>query len=461
VALNRWTGRRARSPHVAGARRRSPALLACLLLPLLACASAEKRFEQGLELESQGAYVAAAERYVQALEKDPQHHAAREHLIDVGQRAITGFLDEAASQRDAGQPVPAADAYRAIQSLVRRAATVDVALTVPAAYASQRREALAHATQWLFEQAAIARKRQQWREATGYYRRIEQYEPDAEFSARVRRAWARTELDWGRAELDIERYHSAFDRAESALAVLGDRAQTAPPAEDELRTAIHELRATALELGTLVVGFIPLWRADEVAAYLPDELLVTSNDELDLDHWSSPPRFITAVDPFALRRELHQLGYLRSSLRTRQAAHVGRATAADYVVTAEITEFDIEEQNVKEETRTVARRDETEATITVRSGKRRYRLRTSFTIVDCARQQVAARGDVLTTDSLTFEEGIYDGVIEDLQLSDRDRDLFDVDQQARRRRALEEDLAKQLADELADRVYDKLTGMVR
>ena len=69
-----------------------------------------------------------------------------------------------------------------------------------------------------------------------------------------------------------------------------------------------------------------------------------------------------------------------------------------------------------------------------------------------------ARQDVVTTKTVSFEEGVYDGEVVDLQLPSNDRRLFDTDWQRERDRKLVDDLARRLAEELADQVFDVLLG---
>ncbi|HEX5727533.1 MAG TPA: hypothetical protein VFX98_18820, partial [Longimicrobiaceae bacterium] len=71
------------------------------LFPLLAlalaagCVTAAERFEQGVELEERGRPADAAERYIDALRKDPSLADARRRLQDAGDRAAADYLERA------------------------------------------------------------------------------------------------------------------------------------------------------------------------------------------------------------------------------------------------------------------------------------------------------------------------------------------------------------------------------
>src|SRR4051812_6045748 len=110
--------------------RKLSALL--VVLSLAACASANKRAEQGRELMQQGRPAEAAERYIQALKKDRTLDSARVGLRAAGAEAITGYL------RTATDPVSAADraadSYLAVDDLAKRALEVGIYLVVPADY---------------------------------------------------------------------------------------------------------------------------------------------------------------------------------------------------------------------------------------------------------------------------------------------------------------------------------------
>ena len=120
--------------------RLSAPFLVILAFLVAGCASATKRYEQGMELEMQGDYHAASARYVQALQKDPSLQEARSRLRQVGQRAVTEHLQDARSWQTRGAHVQAASEFRGLDGLVAQARSVGVRVELPADYHERRRE---------------------------------------------------------------------------------------------------------------------------------------------------------------------------------------------------------------------------------------------------------------------------------------------------------------------------------
>ena len=67
---------------------RTRAVLLLTLVVMSACASAEDRLNQGVELQSQGRYVEAVYRYAEAIEKDSEILEARERMVAAGDSAV-------------------------------------------------------------------------------------------------------------------------------------------------------------------------------------------------------------------------------------------------------------------------------------------------------------------------------------------------------------------------------------
>ena len=127
-------------------RRIMPVLGILLILFVLGgCASADKRFEQGNEMEAKGQYEQAVMRYVQALEKDHTYEPARIRLLEVGNLAIQEHLTDSETRLQRGDPVGSAGHYRRIDSIVAQARSVGVRLDVPNDYEGMRRAAFDHA----------------------------------------------------------------------------------------------------------------------------------------------------------------------------------------------------------------------------------------------------------------------------------------------------------------------------
>ena len=105
-----------------------PLTLASLVV---ACASAAERLEEGAALQAEGRWEEAAERYVDALEKEDTLSEARRRLRVVADSAVAVALREAATRRREGDLRGAAEAYLGIDALVERTRAVGVTPTRP------------------------------------------------------------------------------------------------------------------------------------------------------------------------------------------------------------------------------------------------------------------------------------------------------------------------------------------
>ena len=113
--------------------------LAFAALSLTACASANKRLEQGQKVESEGRPAEAAERYIQALKKNSRLDSARAGLKRAGAAAMEQYMRTA--NDPATQAPVAADAYLSFDDLQKRALEVGVFLPEPNGYAAAKRAA--------------------------------------------------------------------------------------------------------------------------------------------------------------------------------------------------------------------------------------------------------------------------------------------------------------------------------
>ncbi len=80
------------------------------LVAATACASAGKRLEQGLDAEARGDWFEAAERYADALEKEPTLEDARRGLYEAGDSAVRLGMRRSAELLETDDPVGAAEA---------------------------------------------------------------------------------------------------------------------------------------------------------------------------------------------------------------------------------------------------------------------------------------------------------------------------------------------------------------
>jgi tetratricopeptide (TPR) repeat protein len=429
-------------------------LLLTLMASVAGCASAGKRFEQGTELEAQGQYAQASERYIQALRKDRGHVESRERLLEVGPQAIAEYVALAAAEGEAGNRTRAADQYLMSDALLSDAAAVGVALSVGEGYHTDRRSAMQAAVDRLLDDGLMAEERRNFADAMRGYDRADRYEPNGEQRSRLFDARVRTAVEWAEADLSARRHRAALAHADQAIALLGG------PERPEAYRAL-ELRAAALEQGTIVAAMAPLWRSDDAAQFLTDGFLPALNDELELHYWTEPPLFIASVDPVAVRRELRRERYNRSVLTPREAARVGRELEADYLVTGEIGIFTVTERDVRRQVEKVSTRSGRDTTYTIESGTVTYRVEITYLVMDVYRGREVRRSSVDVSESGDFERGVYSGNPSDLVLTRNARRYFDPERRRDVEQDLEERVIAKVSARLAEKVYRDVLRFVR
>src|ERR1051326_4717405 len=114
-------------------------LVAVSLLGLVACASANKRIQQGQELQRAGRPAEAADKYIDALKKDQKLDSARVGLRTAGADAIAGWLRGAADPNTSASR--AAELYLHVDDLEKRALEVGIYLVLPNDYEQRKRAA--------------------------------------------------------------------------------------------------------------------------------------------------------------------------------------------------------------------------------------------------------------------------------------------------------------------------------
>ena len=425
-----------------------------LVLAIGGCASANKRFEQGSELERQGQYVEAARKYIDALKKDGEHPQARAGLREVGPRAVDSFLENARLAAASGREPDAAGGYLRLDEFLAAAASVGEPLARPSDYAAQRRTMFDEAIGALIDDGGAAEEAGQWYAAKRAYRRADRYFPDAEQVGWLIDGLVRTNLGWSQADLDRGRYRSAVEHADQALVMAGD------PDSEAGRTAL-ELRATAIELGTILVAVTPLWRTDDAARFLPQGFLSALNDELELEAWSDPPMFIAVMDPLLVRRALRDLRYHSTLMTVPETTRLGREIGADVVVTADIQIFTVTERDVGEEVRNAKTRAGKPASYLRRWGTLDYRMRLRYVVVDPVSQRGVRERTIEVRESGRFERAVYHGDWTKLDLTRNERRWFEADRQLEFTLAIEEGLLREAVGELSGRVYRDLMSEVR
>jgi hypothetical protein len=265
-------------------------------------------------------------------------------------------------------------------------------------------------------------------------------------------------VSWATEDAERDYFRAAFAHAQEAINLLG-------PDHPVARDAA-EVQREAVKLGTRYVAFLPFWRTDAVGREAPRTLIQDFNDVLLYDHWAAPVPFIAAADPVQIRRELRRLRYDRTVINRDQAAEMGRAARADFVVVGDWSEFEQRDRNVKEKTRKAKLRGrgstvsggrdttyiEQELTLELR-GEITYR------IIDPASRRVVDEGRLDHKVSDKIKRGLYAGDYQDLDLSGKQRSLFEDEHLA------VEELSNQLVDELAarlaERVYERLLRQIQ
>lgn len=421
-------------------------VLASVVLALLAgCASASKRYEQGVELEQRGRAVDAAPRYVEALRKEPGLAEARQRLGETGARAVDDLLREAVALDAAGRPDEGAETLLRLDALRRDAAAVGVQLAAPGDYAVRRRFVFDRAIDASVAGAANPGTRG-WADAL---RRLERagsgLEPSAAQRERLDRARSGVFLAWGESEASRGRFREAYDVADRGLRALG---RNGPEAE-----RLADFRADVLRRGTVRVAVLPLAAEDERRRRLDEELLPEVEDVLAERFWPDAPPFVEVVDPQRVAREARREGYGRRAATAREAARLARALGADYAVLAEVDSVRVDERDVREARRAVKTREGADTAYTLREGRREAWARVALSLVDARDARVLDRATASSSRSDRFRRGVYPGDARTLDISRGDRDLFAPQGETRDRRELALDLAGGLAERVAREVF--------
>jgi tetratricopeptide (TPR) repeat protein len=408
------------------------------------CASAGKRYEQGLQLEQSGRPADAAQRYIDALKKDRTLADARARLEDTGNRAIADYLDEAGRFEGAGSYVEAADVLRRLDELRGDAGAVGVPLQPPDGYDQRRRATFDRAVGLAVSASGSALARRDYSAAIGWLERATQrWEPTP--ADRERLAGARYDalFGWAQGEMQAGRYRAAYERAAQAAAL--GRSETGDAAE---------LQREALRRGTVRVAILPVMGRAQVRDSLPDDLFAELNDELALSHWNRSPLWLDVVDPVAAAREARRRGGGRQPIDPSAGAQIGRQLGARIVVLMEVDSVRRGETGVTTQRRAARTQAGADTTFTVREGRVETWARVTYRVVDAAGWgRVADQGTVNARSSARFRHADYRGDWRTLQLPAADRALFSPAGQGYTRETVRE-LVSGLSDRLGRDVYD-------
>ena len=441
-------------------------VVATLLASILGCASATKRLEQGAELESQGRYAEAAARYVQALRKDPGLPEARAGLARAGVQAIEENRSNAARFRTMGSLVQAADLYCTSDALVQEAASVGVPLALAEGYAESRRTTLDEAIEDLLHTGRSAEANGQWAAALHAYEHVGMYDPKSRQKQNAHLGQVRTTVLWSEADLAAGHYRSAFQRAEAALALLGDAATHGDPRGGDLlgrgeptwSERAADVREEAVTLGTVRAVLTPVRSGAGVE--LPEGFLAELNDELELQQWTQPPIFVAVTDPVVVRRELRRLGRGHGALGVRDAARIGRDLGASFVVGFVIDSLHVDEHDVVREKRSARTKGGVDTTYTVIKGRTNYAMTATVVLVDVAQGREFQRFTLDAAEPGHFTRAEYDGDPRYLRLADNERHLFDSRRTHEEEEETQDRLIASASRQLAARTYASLINCV-
>lgn len=425
------------------------ALLGGVVLWALACASAEKRYKQGLEFEAQGRYPEAAFYYAEALRKEPGLEPARARLREIGPQAVLDLLRRAQTAESLGQADEAAANFLRVDRLLRESAAVGVTLDAPAGYASQRRAAFDRAIAAALDGGGAAIARGRFNEAiAAYARAAEHYEPGSTQQADLIQATFGAWLSWAEAEAASGHFRAAYERAQHAIDVPGIGGRDAARA--------RQLQAMALARGSRHVVALPVDAGASAERRMPGDLVPAFDDQLTLEYWAQPPLFIEMAAGAGVRQALRRTGFGNRTLSSRDAAFVGRELDADYVVLVEMDSAWSHELDVRRTHRSARTRKGTTVSYTIEEGRRRLGVRVAFAVVDAHARRTVDSGRLAESHETAFRRAIYAGDPDDLELSRGERDLFERGLQAETDRVLVEVIVDELAPRLAETVYGRL-----
>lgn len=384
-------------------------------LSLTACASANKRLEQGQDLQRSGRPAEAAERFIQALKKDSRLDSARAGLKSAGAATIAGYLNTAADP--ATQPDGAADAFVAIDDLSRRALDVGVFLVPPNDYDARRRSAFDKAIADDISDAPLLTGQRQFSSALNRLARASNvYQPNPTQASAIGTAGAQVAIAWGQADMTDGQFRSAYSRVDPIVNAQG--------LSSALTSQARALQSEALSRGSKRVAVLPTWATVNARRDLPDETLPALADAMFNAPWTQPPQFVTVIPYDQVDRDLRRMGMSRRTLTSGEAARYARTVGADLVVVAEIDSVRREDVSVRSTRRPVRTRSGIDTAYYVDEGSARLFGRTTYVVFDQNGQRVSEYQAVSSTGSAPFTRVRYVGDWGALDLRQADRELF-------------------------------------
>lgn len=430
-------------------------LLVAAVLVLSACTSTQERFDTAADLMAERRYSAAADEYVRILESDPEFPGARDRLREAGDLAVERFVTDA---RSAAQAEAFGDASRIVQELDRflaRVEDVDVYLATPDDLSAFREDVHGSAIEAYIAEGDTHLEGGDWRSALRSYDNALQTPGGEAHESLLNDRAGQVHLEWGKYEMDRGTFRSAAEHLSQAIELLRD--------DEDLDHALL-LRDQAFNFGTVWTAFLPLYLTG-TAVDAPRGIDRELDDLLLFEYWSHPPPFVGQIDPADQRRVLRREGSGPQPPSTREASEIGRVLDAHYVVVTEFSAFSAQERNVRrsrKEARMTSnrRRAAQDTAYTAVRATLRLEGELSFTLIDTDERRVVDRTQISGSASGAIEWGEFAGDPEDLNLTSRDRELFDPEVLQAARREVEDQLIDQLAERYADRIFDRIVGRI-
>ncbi len=430
-------------------------LILALIFALINCASVEKRYRKGQEMESKGRLEEAAQRYIKVLRKDPSMQDARVRLEDVGAQLINTYLEQTHAYESTGNYENAVSTLNRIDSLRRRTSQVGVVLSVPEGYEDYRQEMIDAAITSLFEQGESSEQAGNWAEALRRYERLRAYPLSPTQARRADEARAGVHIKWAEQDLGRAYFRAAFNRAQKALDILGP--------DSEIGGKALQLQKAALEAGTRTVAVLPFWASIGAAEEAPRAMESDLYDTLLYEYLSNPVLFVAPIDPGAIHRELSRLR-IRSGEITRQTASmVGLTLNTDFVVIGWIESYSYGEGIPEEiERRASLRRDRsTQVTYIERRFAVEMTAEVVYQVIDPTASRILGDETVVAKVSGQFRRGYYDGDYTTLDLSREERMLFNKEAWLQAEEEMETLLYNKLAERIAASIFARVLTFIR
>ena len=407
-------------------------------------------------MEQDGEYVRAAEYYISVLERDADWTEARDGLGRVGVIAIDMLLQEANDQEGLGEFDNAIATLDKLDDLRLDAQGVGVTLVVPDDYDAYREDLRIAAIDELVRTAERAEESGDWDEAIKNYERVvDKYELQGQEREDMLAAQAQVYLNWADDDMQRGAFRSGYERVNNTIDLLG--------ANHPLSEEAYDLQERALQEGTLHVAFLPVWQTEDVSDNAPRGMITALNDVLNYDYWAAPPPFLATADPVQIRREMRRLRYDERPVTRSEASEIGRVLDADLIVIPQVLTLRFDETRVRDRTRGVKTRDDVpvDTSFIEKSYTGVLEAEIEYRIIDPYERKEVEDGSVKMDVSERMQRGIYDGDWRDLDLSRRQRQLFDEEVVELAERELEDELLDRIAPRLAEEIYEDLLKRVR